>query len=149
MIGHFVKPRSAAGKMCPHACCRNKRVHPGNYPVVLPSRLLRRASDEDLAEHYERSSDQAARDQVLYEMERRDRAEAQRQERRRAYGPEARARRYASEELINHWQEHPRPTGAMFAGRDTRVREQYSAPRRKQYGTGRRIEVTRTRRKAS
>lgn len=54
LIGHFVKPRSAGGKMCPHACCRNKRVHPDNMPVILPSKLLRRASDEDLAAHYDR-----------------------------------------------------------------------------------------------
>ena len=42
LLGHFVKPRAAKGKMCPHACCRNKRVHPGNMPVILPSKLLAR-----------------------------------------------------------------------------------------------------------
>jgi hypothetical protein len=56
MIGHFVKPRRAEGRMCPHACCRGHRVHPDNYPVILPSRLLRRASDYDLAEHFDRVS---------------------------------------------------------------------------------------------
>lgn len=30
-------------------------------------------------------------------------------------GPEARAPAYASEELIEHWETHPRPTAAMFA----------------------------------
>lgn len=77
MLGHFIKPRSAKGDMCPHACCRNKRVHPANMPVILPNKLLRRASDEDLAEHYQRVSgdskkDQRARAQVLHEMDRRD-----------------------------------------------------------------------------
>lgn len=36
-------------------------------------------------------------------------------------GPEARARKYASEELLNHWEHHPRPTAAYFEGRDTRI----------------------------
>jgi hypothetical protein len=77
LLGHFVKPRSMRGKMCPHACCRNKRVHPDNMPVILPSKLLRRASDEDLEAHWERiqgdsRKDERARAQVLHEMDRRD-----------------------------------------------------------------------------
>ena len=77
LLGHYVAPKSAGGKMCPHACCRNKRVHPANMPVILPSRLLRRASDDDLAEHYARvqgdsRKDERARAQVLHEMDRRD-----------------------------------------------------------------------------
>ena len=76
LLGHFSKPRDK-GKMCPHACCRNKRVHPDNMPVVLPRKLLRRASDEDLAAHYERITgdsrrEDRARAQVLHEMQRRD-----------------------------------------------------------------------------
>lgn len=89
MLGHFVKPKSERGKMCKHACCRNRRVHPDNMPVILPSRLLRRASDEDLAAHYERvqgdsPKDQRARAQVLHEMDRRD--EAQKAKELRAHG---------------------------------------------------------------
>lgn len=83
MLGHFIAPRSGEGKMCPHACCRNKRVHPKNMPVILPDRLLRRASDDDLAEHYQRVSpasptvqQEAAQAQVLYEMNRRDERQA-------------------------------------------------------------------------
>lgn len=77
LIGHFVAPRSARGKMCPHACCRNKRVHPDNMPVILPSRLLRRASDDDLVAHYDRVQgdsyrEERARAQVLAEMQRHD-----------------------------------------------------------------------------
>jgi hypothetical protein len=49
-------------------------------------------------------------------------------------GPESRARRYASEELLEHWQSHHRPTARFFAGKDSRVYEKYSAPRRRQYG---------------
>lgn len=36
-------------------------------------------------------------------------------------GPESRARKYASEELLNHWEHHPRPTQAYFEGRDARI----------------------------
>jgi hypothetical protein len=49
-------------------------------------------------------------------------------------GPERRARRYASEELLNHWQSHPRPTAAYFQGKDTTLGPQYTAPRRKRRG---------------
>lgn len=45
-------------------------------------------------------------------------------------GPESRARRYACEELLNHWQSHPRPTAVYFQGRDTTLGPQYTAPRR-------------------
>ncbi len=77
LLGHFVRPKSAKGDMCPHACCRNRRVHPANMPVILPRKLLRRASDEDLAAHYERVQgdsyrEERARAQVLHEMQRRD-----------------------------------------------------------------------------
>ena len=41
-------------------------------------------------------------------------------------GPSSRARKYASEELLEHWQSNPRPTEAMFAGRDARVYEDYT-----------------------
>jgi hypothetical protein len=51
-------------------------------------------------------------------------------------GPESRARRYASEELLNHWESHPRPTSAYFAGKDTTLGAQYTAPRRKHRGVG-------------
>jgi hypothetical protein len=193
LLGHFVKPRSAKGKMCPHACCRNKRVHPDNMPVILPDKLLRRASDEDLAEHYDRVShghtdkDRRAEAQVLHELDRRDQAEhkrkqaeadrekrrkdvahrrfARRTEREEAVehafvkaeevtrgnlvnkkgqargvnprslftGSEATARRYASEELLDYWQTHGRPTEAMFRGKDTRVHPQATEPKRRKW----------------
>ena len=75
--------------MCPHACCRNRRVHPENMPVILPNKLLRRASDDDLMAHYDRvqgdsPKDERARAQVLHEMERRDDLAAARKGRGRA-----------------------------------------------------------------
>jgi hypothetical protein len=177
LIGHWVKPRSAQGKMCPYACCRGYRVHPGNYPVILPNPLLRKASEDDLAYHYAHTGSDQAQAQILHEMDRRDKAdiarEARKQEHQRRMfarrlahaeevdrawleaeaatkgnmlnkagkaadiderslftGPESRARRYASEELLNHWQAHHRPTAAFMQGKDTRVHERYTAPRR-------------------
>jgi len=36
-------------------------------------------------------------------------------------GPEARAREYASEELLNYWEDQPRPTEGYFRCEDTRL----------------------------
>jgi hypothetical protein len=47
--------------------------------------------------------------------------EAKVNERTLFIGPESRARKYASEELLNYWESHPRPTGAYFEGYDTRL----------------------------
>jgi hypothetical protein len=148
-------------------------------PVILPNRLLRRASDDDLAEHFKRTTaNDRAQAQVLHEMERRDqlavrRHDAALERKRRIFsrrveraeevdrrwnqaesatrgnmlnkagraagvderslftGPESRARRYASEELLNHWQSHPRPTAAYFQGKDTTLSARYTPPRRR------------------
>lgn len=178
ILGHYVAPRSARGDMCPHACCMNKRVHPSNYPAILPPRLLRKASDEDLEQHYRthRNCPKCER-QVIRELNRRDQADqlrkaagaraySRRMEREEAVeyayvtaeretrgnmlnprgrargisdrslftGSEERARRYASEELLEHWQVHGRPTIGMFRGRDTRVQPKATEPRRKVRG---------------
>lgn len=149
-------------------------------PVILPNRLLRRASDEDLAEHYDRVShghtakDERAKAQVLHELDRRDqvararraagdRRAEQRGDReltvesefvraeevtrgnllnkkgvaaginpRRLFtGREAEARRYASDELLEYWQTHHRPTAASFRGQDTRVQPKATEPKRR------------------
>ena len=182
MLGHFVAPKSAEGKMCPHACCRNRRVHPANMPVILPNKLLRRASDDDLIAHYNRvqgdsRKDERARAQVLHEMERRDNADraaknrahakfsrqleqaevveqsyvaaedatrgnmVNRKGRARGINPrtlitgrESEFRRYASDELMEYYATHHRPTAASFRGEDTRVHPVATEPRRKQYG---------------
>lgn len=80
LIGHWVRKTQPTQRMCTHACCRGKRVHPKNYPVILPSKLLRQASDDDLVEAYTKGSDRQQA-QILHEMERRDRADAERKER--------------------------------------------------------------------
>lgn len=87
LIGHWIRREQRTQQPCTHACCRGYRVHPRNYPVILPSRTLRRARDEDLQTHFRRVSDdpspkaRAAEMQILYEMERRDRAAEQVRER--------------------------------------------------------------------
>jgi hypothetical protein len=56
-------------------------------PVILPNKTLRRATDEDLAEHYQKVSGddspkaRRAEAQVLHEMQRRDQADELRQAR--------------------------------------------------------------------
>lgn len=92
LIGHFIRREQRAQQPCTHACCRGYRVHPKNYPVILPDRTLHRASDDDLADHFRRVSREdtpkarRAEAQILHEMERRDRLEASRRERERAAG---------------------------------------------------------------
>src|SRR5262245_25681719 len=82
LIGHFIRLKQPAQKMCSHACCRGYRVHPSNMPVILPNKLLQRASDDDLREHYQRVSrggsnkEIEAQYQILAVMDRRDRRPA-------------------------------------------------------------------------
>jgi hypothetical protein len=87
LIGHFIRNQQRTQQPCTHACCRGYRVHPSNYPVILPDRTLHRASDEDLAEHFGKVAGEdtpqarRAEAQILHEMERRDRIEMGRRER--------------------------------------------------------------------
>jgi len=192
--GHFVRPPSARGERCPHACCRNRRTHPDNLPVVPHKRELRGASDAALERHLRKHSDDIrVIIQVGAEIDRREErarelarrkaerqaATADRRERRREareanraahrmereaivehsimqaeaatngymvnrlgqargiserslfVGPQSRARKYATPELLEHWQSNPRPTAAMLAGSDTRVYETYQDDRRR------------------
>lgn len=77
------------------------RAHPLDKPVVLPNKYLRYASDQQLADHYARAqgdtaAQEAARDQVLHEMQRRDQVQERREateERRRARWTAARIQR--------------------------------------------------------
>lgn len=90
LIGHWIERRQSVQKPCTHACCRGFRVHPQNYPTVLPARTLRRASDDDLATHWDKVSqghtrpDREATQQILHEMERRDQLTESRRRRREA-----------------------------------------------------------------
>jgi len=156
ILGHWVKPRTAAAEMCPHRCCRNRRPHPDNFPVLLDTKQLHRASENQLMYHLRRrgGEDRAVR-QVVRELDRRENAVKRRARARdrdaefRAYlenewaaaeqatngymlnrrgeaadvdprslftGPEARARKYASEELRRYWDQHPRVSRAEFLG---------------------------------
>jgi hypothetical protein len=178
ILGHYVRPRSARGDLCPHSCCQGQRAHPARMPAYLPPKMLHQASDQQLLDHYDRHGDcPRCRKQILREFERRDltvtrrkaagqRATSRRLEREEtvehAYvtaeretrgtlvnrkgtargvnprslftGSEERARRYASEELLEHWQTHGRPTAAMHHGRDTRVQPRATEPRRRKRG---------------
>jgi hypothetical protein len=170
LFKHWIRRDQQPNRPCTHACCRGYRPHPEHYPVVMPARYLRNASEDDLAEHYARCPDgrPACRDQVLAELHRRDVLDERRQARQQARtrrwsdrralrdtelertwldaeratkgnmlnrrgreagiderslfrGPESRARKYASEELLNYWEDNPRPTEAYFRGEDTRL----------------------------
>jgi hypothetical protein len=76
-LGHWVAPPSARAHPCPHACCRNKRVHPANLPVRLDRKYLRSLNDDELETElitYQRYNDTHERGflQVLAEIGRRD-----------------------------------------------------------------------------
>src|SRR5260221_3748653 len=149
--------------MCPHACCRNKRVHPENFPVLLPRELLRKAPEQDLIRHYEKVNDNdRAAGQLLGEIDRRDQAGKRRTAARKATGTrnrararerhelveheirqaetatngymvnaagrgrgvtaeslftgsESRALRYASDDLLRYWENHPRPSAGLLS----------------------------------
>jgi hypothetical protein len=83
-IGHWVTKEQRTQRPCTHACCRGYRAHPKNYPIILPDRTLRRATDEDLQAHFHRvsrsetPSARKAEAQILHEMARRDREEDKR-----------------------------------------------------------------------
>jgi len=82
LIGHWIRKQQRQQQPCTHACCRGYRVHPANYPVILPDRTLHRATDEELERHYRKVNAQetpqarTAELQILHELERRDRARA-------------------------------------------------------------------------
>jgi len=174
LFKHWIRKEQRANQTCGHACCRHMRAQLKNWPVNPPNPYLRRATDNELADYYQRSAgrddaaEERAREHVFAELQRRDiaqerreRAEERRRERWTARrleraeaidaawlaaeeatngymlnrrgkeaginertlftGPESRARKYASEELLEWWETHPRPTQAMFEGRDTRM----------------------------
>lgn len=89
-IGHWVDKDKPADRHCQHACCRGYREHPEHWPVVLPSRKLRGASEEALGEHFRKlswdESPKARRGelQILHEFDRRAKAEERERDRARA-----------------------------------------------------------------
>jgi hypothetical protein len=101
IIGHWVTKQARTQQMCQHACCRGYRVHPQNYPVILPNPLLRRASENDLAWHYEHAGSERARAQVLHELDRRDQADRKRHERAQEHQRRVFAKRVARQEEVD------------------------------------------------
>lgn len=101
LLGHFVKPLKREGQRCPHACCRNRRVHPDNFPLILSREQLRRASDEQLIRHATRyQHHDRAVDQVYGELTRREARTARTRAaaaNRAARGERAKERRRARE----------------------------------------------------
>lgn len=98
---HFVRPRSAAGEACPHSCCRGYRIHPANLPGYVKPGVLRRLSDDELAEHYGKHAEcDRCRAQLEKELNRRDRVDAA----RRATGQRNKARALErSEQVEREW----------------------------------------------
>ncbi len=103
LIGHFIHRQQRTQQPCTHACCRGYRVHPANMPVILPSRTLRRATDEDIRDHFMKISRmdspkaRRAEAQLLHEMERRDQAAEQQRERQARRERQRQAHREAVE----------------------------------------------------
>ena len=182
LIGHWVEKQQRTQQMCEHACCRGYHVHPRGKRVILPSPALRKVDDTELAWQYEHAGSDKVRAQVLHELDRRDRLDQARAERKREHqrrvfarrterheevqriyddaeaqthgynlnaagrakaergelddmelftGREDLVRRYGSDELKEYFASHPRPTGAYFRGKDTRLGTYYTAPRRR------------------
>src|SRR5271156_3437187 len=99
VLGHYVRPKSARGDTCPHSCCQGRRVHTSRMPAFLPPRMLKTASDNDLADHYQKHGDcPKCQRQIEREMDRRDRQEIA----RRAVGQRAWSRRMEREEAVEH-----------------------------------------------
>lgn len=86
-LQHWIRKEQPEQRHCSHACCRGYHEHPKNWPVLPQKRALRRASDYELASHFDRvtrsrSADaRTAENQVLAEMQRRDDAERARKQR--------------------------------------------------------------------
>jgi hypothetical protein len=163
MLGHFVKPKSERGELCPHKCCGGRRPHPAAEPLIPNKKLLRALTDEQWYAHAQRIDwrDQRQVQEYIAEGERRERRDAA--ARRRAtsaadrrrneaidfeieieakylqaehatrgdllnkagkaaridprslfYGQEARARKYASEELSEWFTRNGRLTRTEF-----------------------------------
>lgn len=77
-LQHWVRKEQPEQRHCTHACCRGYQEHPKNWPVIPQKRALRRASDYELASHFNRLSRSRSAEartgevQVLAEMQRRD-----------------------------------------------------------------------------
>jgi hypothetical protein len=121
LIGHYVKQASPEQKMCQHACCRGRRVHPENYPVILPSKLLRSASDDDLARGYALGTERRQA-QILHEMERRDREQITKAQKAKDRKARQHAREFAhAEEIDRVWLEAEAATNGNMLNKKGRA----------------------------
>lgn len=75
LFGHFVRPRSREGRLCPHKCCRGKRIHPRDEPLIANKALLRAMNDDDFVKLLQGIDWTDTRDvqDILKEAERRER----------------------------------------------------------------------------
>lgn len=78
LLGHFVKPKSARGELCPHKCCGGRRPHPAAEPLVPNKALLRAMTDEQWYAQAQRIDwrDERQVKEYIAEAERRDRRDA-------------------------------------------------------------------------
>lgn len=153
LIGHWVKPRSAEGEMCPHACCRGFRPHPDNFPVILSARQLRGSSERQLVYHLRKhgGSDRAVR-QVVGELDRRENVTRRAaRARERARGRRASADAEFRAHLENEWARAEEQTRgymlnragqragvderSLFTGPESRVRK-YASEELRRYFEG-------------
>jgi hypothetical protein len=106
IFGHFVKPKARQGDLCPHQCCRNRRVHPDKLPVMLRPDMVRRLPEETLVEHYARVSDdpKAARQALaaIDKREQRDKAKTARAQgaKERAFARKLERHEHVERELL-------------------------------------------------
>lgn len=131
LLGHWVKPKQAAGEMCPHACCKGRRVHPERFPVILPRTLLREAPERELWAHLDRygGGRQGGKvgEQIVAELTRREAS----QDKARARRDRAKDRRRTKDDefrshLENEWLQAERSTAGVMlnrAGRDAGIDE--------------------------
>jgi hypothetical protein len=105
LLGHWVKPKTRAGEMCPHACCRGRRPHPERFPVILPKSLLREASERELWAHLDRygggRQGERVGTQVVAELTRRE----ARQDKARARRDRAKDRRRTKDDEFRSYLE--------------------------------------------
>jgi len=82
-FGHWVTPPSAAGRPCPHQCCKNRRPHPRGLPVVIDRNYLRSLNGEELERELDnyylyRETHQRGALQIAAEIDRREQIERNR-----------------------------------------------------------------------
>jgi len=147
--GHWVKPKTARGHLCHHACCNGTRVHPDKLPVKVSRSYLRTLTAPQVEEElnaYSRYSDthEAGFLQVLAEVDRRElsekradarkmRARDKREHRQSEYEDEVYRQWLGAEAATNGYMLNKAGKAAgidersLFTGPEARVRK-YASP---------------------